>query len=66
MEFETFDNIFVVEMINVDTNDVSILPRAFLNIDAAYDYVKKCEKIDENMDMSDFWSYRVIVVRLYR
>lgn len=66
MEFETFENIFVVEMINVDTNNVSVLPRAFLNIDAAYDYVKESEKMDENMDMSDFWSYRVKVVRLYR
>lgn len=66
MEFETFENIFVVEMINVDTNDVSTLPRAFVNIDAAYDYVHESEKMDENMNMSDWWSYRVKVVKLYR
>lgn len=66
MEFETFDNIFVVEMMNVDTNEVTTLSRAFMNIDAAYDYVRECEKMDESMNMSEWWSYRVKVLKLYR
>lgn len=66
MEFETFDNIFVVEMMNVDTNEVTTLQRAFMNIDAAYDYIRESEKMDESMDMSDWWSYRVKVLKLYR
>lgn len=66
MEFETFDNIFIVEMMNVDTNEVTTLPHAFMNIDAAYNYVRESEKMDERMDMSYWWSYRVKVIKLYR
>lgn len=64
--FKTIEKIYVVEMIGVDTDEVVVLPNAYVSLDEAYDYLDECKKMDERTDMSEWWTYRVKAFTLFR
>lgn len=66
MKFESFEKIYIVEMTGVDTDEVVVLPNAYVSLDAAFDYIDECKSLDERTDMSEWWTYRVKAFTLYR
>lgn len=66
MAITNLEKIYVVEMINVETYDVTTLPNAFLSFNAAYDYIDECKRADERVGSSECWTYRVRSFTLFR
>lgn len=66
MAITNLEKIFIVEMINVETYDVTTLPNAFVSLEDAYAYVDECRCQDERTDTAEWWTYRVRSFTLFR
>lgn len=66
MAITKFETIYVIEMINVKTEEVVTLPSAYESLDVAFDFVDTCKRMDEDNDVSERFSYRVRPFSLFR
>ena len=66
MAITSIEPIFVVEMINVKTEQVVTLPSAYVSIDVAYEFVDMCKRMDERNNISEYYTYRVRQFHLFR
>ena len=66
MAITNLETIYVVEMINVETNVVTALPSAYVSLEDAYAFVDECKRTDERCGTSECWAYRVKRFTLFR
>ena len=66
MAITSIEQIYVVEMINVETDVVTTLPSAYTSLDDAYAFLDQCKRMDERADMAECWTYRVKRFTLFR
>lgn len=66
MDFTNLEEIFVVEMTNVETDVTTALPGAYVSLDAAYAFLEECKRTDERTGLIGQWTYRVRPFTLFR
>lgn len=66
MAITSFETIYVVEMINVETDVVTAIPNAYVSLDNAYSFVNECKRTDERLGTTECWTYRVKRFTLFR
>lgn len=66
MDFTSLETIYVVDMINVETDEVVTLCNAYVSLDAAYCFLDECNKTDERTGLIGKWKYRVRPFTLFR
>lgn len=66
MDFTNLETIYVIDMINVETDEVVTLCNAYVALDAAYYFLEECKKTDERTGMVGKWTYRVRSFTLFR
>lgn len=66
MKIKSIEQIYVVEMTNVEFDVVTTLPSAYVSLDAAYAFIKKCKQTDKRAGLAECWTYRVRPVTLFR
>ena len=66
MDFTNLEKIYVVDMINVETDEVVTLCNAYVSLDAAYYFLEECKKMDERTGLIGKWTYRVRSFTLFR
>ena len=66
MAITSIEPIFIVEMINVKTEEVVTLPSAYVSQDVAYEFVDMCKRMDERNNISGRYTYRVRQFHLFR
>ena len=66
MAITSFETIYVIEMINVETYEVVTLPSAYVSLEAAYAFIEECKRTDERTDTAEWWTYRVRSFTLFR
>lgn len=66
MHFTKLETIFVVDMINVETDEVVTLGNAYVELDAAYYFLNECKETDKRTGVVGKWTYRVRPFTLFR
>lgn len=66
MDFTNLEKIYVVDMINVETDEVVTLCNAYVSLDAAFYFLDECKKTDERTGLIGKWTYRVRPFTLFR
>lgn len=66
MYFTKLEKIYVVDMINVETDEVVTLCNAYVSLDAAYAFIEECKRVDERTGSTECWTYRVRPFSLFR
>lgn len=66
MAITSLEKIYVVEMINVETDVVTTLPSAYVSLEDAFAFVEECKRTDERVGTSECWAYRVKTFTLFR
>ena len=66
MAITSIEPIFIVEMINLKTEEVVALPNAYVSLDVAYEFVDMCKRMDERNNTSEWFTYRVKQFHLFR
>lgn len=66
MDFTNLEGIYVVDMINVETDEVVTLPSAYVSLDAAYYFIEVLKETDERAELTGKWTYRVRPFTLFR
>lgn len=66
MDFTSLETIYVVDMINVETDEVVTLCNAYVSLDGAYYFLEECKKTDERTGLTGKWTYRVRSFTLFR
>ena len=66
MAITSLETIYVVEMTNVETNEITTLASAYVSLDDAYAFVDECKRSDERTDSTECWTYRVRPFTLFR
>lgn len=66
MDFTKIENVFVVEMTNVETDVTTTLPGAYVSLDAAFAFLDECKRTDERTGETKYWTYRVRPFTLFR
>lgn len=66
MAITSLETIYVVEMINVETDVVTALPSAYVSLEDAYAFIDECKRTDERIGTSECWTYRVKRFTLFR
>lgn len=66
MAIKCIEKIYVVDMTNVETDEVTTLANAYVSLDAAYAAIEECKRIDERTDSTEWWTYRVREFTLFR
>lgn len=66
MDFTKLEKIYVVDMINVDTNVTTTLPGAYVSLNAAFAFLDECKRTDERTGETKYWTYRVRPFTLFR
>jgi len=66
MAITSLETIYVVEMTNVETNEITTLASAYVSLDDAYAFIDECKRTDERTDSTEWWTYRVKPFTLFR
>ena len=66
MAITKLETIYVVEMTNVETNEITTLASAYVSLDDAYAFVDECKRTDERTGTTECWTYRVRPFTLFR
>ena len=66
MAITKFETIYVVEMINVKTEEVFTLPSAYESLDVAYGYIDSYKRMDKEHKVSELFTYQVKQFQLFR
>ena len=66
MDFTSLETIYVVVMINVETDEVVTLGNAYVSLDGAFYFIEECKKTDERTGMIGKWAYSIRSFTLFR
>lgn len=66
MAITCIEKIYVVDMTNVETDEVTTLANAYVSLDAAYAFIEECKRVDERTGSTECWTYRVRPFTLFR
>ena len=66
MAIKSLEKIYVVEMTNVETNEITILASAYVSQEDAYAFIDECKRTDVRTDSTEWWTYRVRQFTLFR
>lgn len=66
MAFKRLETIYVIEMTNVETNEITTLASAFISLKDAYACIDECKRSDERTETTEWWTYRVRRCTLFR
>lgn len=66
MAITSIEKIYVVDMTNVETDEVTTLANAYVSLDAAYAFIEECKRVDERTGSTECWTYRVRPFTLFR
>ena len=66
MAITEFKNVYVVEMTNEETGEITTFPMAYLSIEDAESFVLLCKATDKDLDLSKLRTYQVKRFSCYR
>lgn len=66
MAITEFKNVYVVEMTDVETKEITTFPIAYLSRDEAESFVHLCKATDNDLHLSNLRTYQVKRFSYYR
>lgn len=66
MAITEFKNVYVVEMTDLETGEITTFPIAYLSMKDAKSFVLLCKATDKDLDLSGFRTYQVKRFSYYR
>lgn len=66
MAITEFKNVYVVEMTDKETGEITTFPIAYLSWEDAESFILLCKATDKDLDLSDFRTYKVKRFSYYR
>lgn len=66
MAITEFKNVYVVEMTDLETGEITTFPMAYLTMENAESFVLLCKATDKDLHLSDLRTYQVKRFSYYR
>lgn len=66
MAITSFETVYVIDLINVETKMVTTITNAYVSLENANAFVEMCIRMDEKEGISKCWEYRVRPFTLFR